>query len=387
MWRSALLLLYASVAAAYYSDPTPQCQLLTIPVTVSNVQQKNLTGPIDYTTNPTGLYGLFPNLTVSETFNISASLCAPATATVNGTRNSTLQILVHGASYNKTYWSGLKVPPDSFNGTTYSWVDYATSQGYHTLSIDRLCNGNSSHPDGADICQAPTQAAVIHDLVQRARNGSVSPASSSPRFTSIVYVGHSLGSELGAYYLNTYPTDTNISILTGYSAFSGPGSTSTEFSSGAQPARDTFPRFSTLDPTYLAFADPLTTRGHFYYGSYNPLIPALDYQGTGTTTFGEFFSFALGLAPQPNITVPVLVLNGQNDQIFCARTIVDGFYGYGGDCGEGSGGLTARTSVNFPNAVGYAYFNVPDTGHDINLHYSAPTAFAAAQRFLDSRGF
>lgn len=72
----------------------------------------------------------------------------------------------------------------------YSWIAYASSQGYPTLAIDRLGNGNSSHPDPILVVQCPAQAATISALVGLARGG----ASPFPRkFETFIFVGSSLG--------------------------------------------------------------------------------------------------------------------------------------------------------------------------------------------------
>lgn len=56
-------------------------------------------------------------------------------------------------------WSGGAYPGFGFNDPEYSWVDYASQEGYPTLAIDRLGNGNSSHPNGITEVQCPAQAA------------------------------------------------------------------------------------------------------------------------------------------------------------------------------------------------------------------------------------
>lgn len=48
----------------------------------------------------------------------------------------------HSTDIWQTDWSGDGPPGQGFDGNLYSWIAYAGSKGYTTLSIDRLCNGN-----------------------------------------------------------------------------------------------------------------------------------------------------------------------------------------------------------------------------------------------------
>jgi hypothetical protein len=97
--------------------------------------------------------------TVGGTYTIHGTYCAP----LAGARNA-LQILVHGTTYNKTYWTGFGI------AETYDYPGYASSQGYHTLAIDRLGHGdNTQHPDPVNYLQAPLHLAVIHQIITSVR--------------------------------------------------------------------------------------------------------------------------------------------------------------------------------------------------------------------------
>ena len=56
----------------------------------------------------------------------------------NFSRAKTLQVLVHGITYDHTYWAGFQTIPFS---ALYSWVIFANAEGYSTLAIDRLGDG------------------------------------------------------------------------------------------------------------------------------------------------------------------------------------------------------------------------------------------------------
>src|SRR5262249_18720030 len=52
----------------------------------------------------------------------------------------TVQLLVHGATYNHLYWDF------PYQRAHYSYVHFATAAGYATFSVDRIGAGQSSHP-------------------------------------------------------------------------------------------------------------------------------------------------------------------------------------------------------------------------------------------------
>lgn len=84
--------------------------------------------------------------------------------------------------------------PD-FDNKRYSWTEFASQQGYPTLAIDRLGNGQSSHPDPIATVQIPAQAATIHELVTLARAGG----GPFPRcFESFIFVGSSMGKHISS---------------------------------------------------------------------------------------------------------------------------------------------------------------------------------------------
>lgn len=81
----------------------------------------------------------------SGSYNISGTLCKPTKHVPD--LEDYIQVLVHGATYTKEYWS--TGAWSSKNTPQYSWSRYANYKGYHTLAIDRLGNGQSSRPDSS----------------------------------------------------------------------------------------------------------------------------------------------------------------------------------------------------------------------------------------------
>ena len=64
---------------------------------------------------------------------IAGRLCGP--------RNTKVQVLVPGYTYNSTYWDF------GYRPETYSYARYAVARGQSVLLIDRLGTGRSSKPD------------------------------------------------------------------------------------------------------------------------------------------------------------------------------------------------------------------------------------------------
>lgn len=60
-------------------------------------------------------------------YELSARYCEPAPGIE---RKETLQVLAHGATFNKIMWDF------PFKPETYSWTRYMTLEGYSTLAVD-----------------------------------------------------------------------------------------------------------------------------------------------------------------------------------------------------------------------------------------------------------
>ncbi len=76
---------------------------------------------------------------------------------------ATVQLLVHGATYNHLYWNF------PYGNGYYSYVDAATAAGYATFDIDRIGDGNSSHPPSAQL-DLTAGAVALHDAVTALRS-------------------------------------------------------------------------------------------------------------------------------------------------------------------------------------------------------------------------
>ncbi|KAH8815958.1 Alpha/Beta hydrolase protein [Xylogone sp. PMI_703] len=357
------------------------CTDLTIPVSLNAENTAVLPG-LDIL-NLTALLDAINDISftvpVSGTWNIAATYCEPAWSVAA----TTLQILVHGGTYTRSYWAGDGGPIDGYNGTTYSWVAYALSQGHATLAIDRLGNGDSDHPDPAQVVQIPLHVETIHEIVLAARAGS---APFPHSFPTIIYVGHSVGSIVGNQYNVKYPTEVDATILTGYSSQLSPSISQGVLATEPLPAAKAQPsRYSNLAPGYLEFTvKNVTELAFFYPGGFDPSLFDLDYSSRGTVSTGEVVTLFTSIAEAPEYTAPIMVITGQHDALMCSNK--DDFT-LPPDCGAHDTGMLAQTKALYPNSADYEWYAPPDSGHCWQLHYDAWDTFGVAHNWLAKNGF
>ena len=304
----------------------------------------------------------------SGTFNISARYCpAPSPC---GEQAELIEILVHGGSYTKEYWAGGGF--NGFDGDQYSWIKYASERNYATLSIDELGNGNSSHPDPAQVVQPLLESETIHAIVDQLHAGKVG----NKAYSDVVLIGHSFGSFTSARLAQNHPDDLAALILTGYSHDLS-GNVILQENFEYEPAFEVTSRFQDLPQGYFAMSNRTGRSVAFYYnGTYDPLIPVLDFETEGTVAVGE--PFGTTIEPVPEYTGPVLLCSGDHDAVVCGNTT-------GGSCLPAANSTVANTNTFFPNAASFEYFLANKSGHSINFHYSAPQTFKSIHDWIDSK--
>ncbi|KAH8886623.1 alpha/beta-hydrolase [Thozetella sp. PMI_491] len=289
-------------------------------------------------------------ITVGGTFHINGIYCRPPPHIARGS----LQILVHGLLYDKSYWHGM-----------YNWSHFATSQGYHTLAIDRLGHGQSiEHPDAVEVLQLSLHVETIHQVVASIRDDTALGVT----FDSIVYVGHSYGTGAGVALAAKYPQDIDILVATGFSNSLYAPAFAPVFQD-LVPARDLSPRFAGLLPGYLSTQNESIREAAFYAGAYDPAIAHLDYTLADTIVPGEILTLSVPLTR--GFTGPVLVVTGADDAGACNPKT-------GLTCED----ILKTTGPLFPNST-YRFYAPPDTGHDLNFHFSAPKTFQVVHDWLD----
>lgn len=315
--------------------PTPAaassggCQALRIPVALSPG------GPADQT--------------------IAGTLCRPA-----GQSATRVDVLVHGASYNQSYWDW------PVNPGTYSYVQRTLAAGRATFAYDRLGAGASSHPLSTLVTTA-ADAYVLHQVVALMRTDG---------FPAVDVVGHSFGSVIAIDEAAAYQ-DVDKLVVTGllHSQGSGLATVAATF----YPA-DTDPQFGLFfaDSGYLTTL-PGTRASSFYdTATADPAVIAYD-EGHKDAISGTELSAGIAESELPAltnparlVTAPVLVLDGQQDGIFCNLTL---------NCSDAAAVL-AEEAPFFANAAQVAVTTVAGTGHDVALHPSAGQSFGVIDRWI-----
>ncbi|KZV96696.1 alpha/beta-hydrolase [Exidia glandulosa HHB12029] len=346
----ALLLSALSVSAL----PAPVCTDFVLPVTASANNIDLSSG--DPTTNVT--------IPVSGTFGIELKFCEPTT--VVASRAGTLQVLVHGASYDTSYWDFEAFQPDN-----YSYVRFAAAQGYPTLNMARLGSGLSDHPDPLQVVQFGLQIAIEEQILRLARAGSITALGRA--FTDIILVGHSFGSSVTNGVIAQAPELVDAAILTGYSHFPVPASVFTV--GGVLPASQVDPvRFGGLAPDYLTTHNASSRAAVLYgpVGTFDPSVLAADEATKDLLTTGEEFTFERFAVSAPGFTGDVAAFIGEKDPSFCDPSV---------DCQN-----IATEGQFYPNAKSFEFQIFPNTGHCLNLQLDAPQVFASIQSWLDRHG-
>lgn len=322
---AAAVVCLAFVSASATARPLRNCRPVDIPVALQPVQP--------------------------ETQHIWGELCLPA-----GARPDTVQLLVHGGTYNHRYWDFGVV-----DGTDYSYVDAALHAGYAVLDIDRLGAGQSSHPPSTALT-FPTTIFTLHQVVQDLRSGTLGAA-----FGRVLYVGHSYGSAYGVDEAATYG-DVDGLILTGYGHKLSP-SFAAQANAEQYPAIDD-PLFagSGLDPGYWTSVPGTRAALYYYTPTADPRVIALDEASKDLISATEKATRPNTALLTPGIHVPVLILDGDHDIHYCA-TDAD-------DCST-QAGFYAQESPYFSAAACLATVLIPRTGHDTTLHRTAPLGDAA----------
>ena len=315
-----------------------------------------------------GLLAANETQTRSGTYTLAAEYCHAIPDSKSSP--APLQILLHGsACYTKEYWSHGTWGNASLK---YSWTYAMNRAGYSTLAVDKLGNGESSHPDPVNDVQLPLQMETVHSLIMLIKSGKADGIPAPPN-GGLIYVGHSSGSLLGAALAQKYPSDVDAVVLTGYppgGSNNKGGISSFEFLPAALSRPEQFP--ADLNYGYLRMNSEVNRTGLLYYkGHFEPAIAHLDYETQDAQPIGEGFRF--GPTTQPAFKGKVLVVTGTKDAAICGYTPVE-------ECVFNKTILTA-VGKSFSSNSGFNWL-APVSGHAVNWHYSAPATYRAVVLML-----
>ncbi|TLD39212.1 hypothetical protein E2P81_ATG00199 [Venturia nashicola] len=373
-------IIIATLLANFAWASGPKCKEVTFSVSGAAENRNISAAPLG---NATALAqaiqaDLFPRVHISGNQTLVGWYCAP---TVKNENNGKLQLLFGSITTNRDAYTalggtGLYGFP-SYEAEIYSWVRFAASKGYPTLSMDRLGAGKSSRPDPSVVVQGAYEYALYHDLAQQIRKGTT--GSLGCPYSTLIYIGNSYGSVTGNNLAARYPGDFDAFVLTGFSKSILPSLPGIALQN-VMPASTVWPaRFKNLSDAYLTSSKASTRTDSFFgdpqFVDFDPAVAQLYWDREDVVSTGQFVSTYADITRAPSYKGRVLVITGEQDQAFC---------------GPGSpklgqakcGSLLKETGSLFPNAE-YNYKSVARTGHAIFLHSSVRKTFGFIDRFLD----
>jgi pimeloyl-ACP methyl ester carboxylesterase len=294
-----------------------------------------------------------------DTDSIVGELCRPAQGHAR-----TLQILLHGASFNRHYWDF------PFRPRRYSYVRHANAAGFATLAVDRLGTGDSDRPP-PELVTVHASASTVHQMVSAIRSGDHHDDDGRGlSFDKIVLVGNSFGSNIAWTEAGIYG-DVDGLILTAISHDPNPP--------GA-PLTQLFAYPANLDPKFAVLGLPdgyITTlpgrraEMFFHLPGTAPAVLPIDEELKDTLPVGMLFDQFATYGLTQNIHVPVLNVVGDFDTLSCQLP----------SCTE-SGSIAGEGS-NYPADACYTQVIVPNSGHALNLHRNGPRWYRRAQRWVE----
>jgi pimeloyl-ACP methyl ester carboxylesterase len=260
-------------------------------------------------------------------------------------RNRTLQVVVHGATYNHSYWDA-----PTINGHDYSYARFMARKKYAVLAIDQLGAGQSSRPDGDFVTRQQTVES-LHQVLASLRAGS-NPTGYA--FEKIVLVGHSFGS-INAIFAQAQHQDADALVTTGYGHVPH-----------ALPIPIEFIIALLTGPPYFTLPPEFRTALFYHAAGADPDVIAFDNanladeltRGQVATTFFDIFS-----DPAGQVTGPVLVQLGEFDALWPSL--------YAG--GEAAF-WTSASSVTVQSLL--------NVGHDFNLHLDNETGWRQIDKWI-----
>ncbi|KAI0505625.1 Alpha/Beta hydrolase protein [Xylaria bambusicola] len=351
--------LYLAALSNWTQAPS-SCQDLRIPVSVEKTAEGEFGSDVVY--NDEVLFALAGRkILVSNTYEMSGRFCAPDDE--QSPHADTLQLLVHGASFNKNMWES-QLKPERYN-----WVRRMNFEGYPTLAVDLIGSGNSSFPDGLYEVQSQMYVETIHDLIQKLRRGEVD----GRKWEKIVLVGFSIGGMLANALAQQYPDDVDALVLhaiTWDTSWIYPA-----FLSGLQvSAAQVDPvKWGHIPLMYQTQSTPEGRRVACFAGAYEEDAVEYDFHQRDFDTLGAAITFTYLLGEAPEYTRPVFLGIGEQDSTFCG----------GRFCREQPWAVYRK----FENAAAIDVKVYPETGHLILYHHSGLALMADSLAFLETHGF
>ncbi|MFI6097953.1 alpha/beta hydrolase [Lentzea sp. NPDC051213] len=295
---------------------------------------------------------------------ISGQLCTPA-----GENPASIQLLVHGGTYNRAYWDLPGVPE------SYSYQRNMAHEGRATFAVDRLGTGASTHPPSLPMLIS-VEARSLHDVVTHLRSGSVGGTS----YQKVVIVGHSVGSGIVAAEAATYH-DVDGVVLSGMTHMPNVPALALGAALGLQPVfLDNVLAHLGSDPLYFT-TRPGARAGLFYAmdDAEQSVVDAdeatkdqVSVPGMGTVAV-----FGIVLPTTYGIDVPVLQAVGTQDVLFCGLLALR-------DCSSANS-LRAQEAAYYRPEAQLETYVLPGAGHSLALHINAEDYRDATRAWLNTK--
>jgi pimeloyl-ACP methyl ester carboxylesterase len=306
----------------------------------------------------------------AASYMVSGELCATEAELGEG---ATVQLLIHGATYNHRYWDFGTV-----DGIDYSYARDVAAHGFATFALDEIGAGNSSHP-ASQLVTSQATAYVAHQIVQGLRRGSIHglPLGRGVPFGKVIIVGHSLGSVTVWQEAISYG-DVDGVIVTGAAH-----AVTTQFltSGDLYPAVDD-PKFanSGLDTGYLTTIPGKRVTLFYSPPDADPAVVDAD-EASKDVVSATHLNTGLPLVTSTAtlaIKVPVLDILGSDDFTTCGLSSE----GVTFDCSSGAKVATQEAPF-YSSAAEIHACVVPASGHSVNLavNHRLPAADAVAWSF------
>ncbi|WP_410661034.1 alpha/beta hydrolase [Amycolatopsis sp. lyj-112] len=298
---------------------------------------------------------------VGEPATVHGQLCLP-----DGPAPKAVQLLVHGGTYNSSYWD---LPYDPGR---YSYQRDMAKNGYATFAADQLGSGRSSKPFSLPLL-LPVLARSMHEVIGHLRAGR---AGGAP-FEKVVIVGHSVGSGIVAAEASTYQ-DVDGVILSGMTHLPSVPALTLGVLFGLQPAFAD-DRLGSLGSDPLYFTTKPGARTGLFYATENadPRVIEADEATKDQVSvpgMGTVAVFGIVLPATKAIRVPVFQAIGEKDILFCGLFALR-------NCSSARTLRPSEAPYYRPEAKLSTYV-LPGAGHSLALHRNASAYRDATRAWL-----
>ena len=245
------------------------------------------------------------------------------------------------------------------------------------MAYDRLGVGNSSHGDPRDEIQSFLEEAALHELVSMLRSGAF--PNQKHKFEKVVGIGHSFGSAQTYMVSNSYTSDFDAIVLTGFSmdlSFVGLFIAGANFVLAKENGDENLMAY----PDGYLVSSGINANEYLFFKPhyFDPDLLQVVEDNKKPLAVGEALTLP-SLVVENAYAGPVLVIDGDADLAYC-----------GGDCAN-TGDLAlpnigATVNASFPKASSFASYVQPNAGHGLNLHYNSSGGYNVIQKWLSSVG-